>query len=65
MHDIGKAMDHDIEGTHPEIGGRIGRKYGLDALTINIIESHHDDVPMECIEAKIVQIADAISAVRP
>ncbi|PID84391.1 ribonuclease Y [Candidatus Gracilibacteria bacterium] len=65
LHDIGKAMDHDIEGTHPEIGGRIGRKYGLDEKTINIIESHHDDVPMTCIEAKIVQISDAISAVRP
>ncbi len=58
-------MDHDIEGTHPEIGGRIARKYGLDEKTINIIEGHHDDVPQICIETKIVQIADAISAVRP
>lgn len=58
-------MDHDIEGTHPEIGGRIARKYGLDEKTVNIIEGHHDDVPMICIETKIVQIADAISAVRP
>ncbi len=65
LHDLGKAMDHDIEGTHPEIGGRIARKYGLDEKTINIIESHHDDVPQICIESKIVQIADAISAVRP
>jgi ribonuclease Y len=65
LHDLGKAMDHDIEGTHPEIGGRIGRKYGLDDKTINIIEWHHDDVPQICIETKIVQIADAISAVRP
>lgn len=65
LHDIGKAMDHDIEGTHPEIGGRIGRKYGLDEKLINIIEGHHDDVPQICIETKIVQIADAISAVRP
>jgi ribonuclease Y len=65
LHDLGKAMDHDIEGTHPEIGGRIGRKYGLDDKTINIIEGHHDDVPQICIETKIVQIADAISAVRP
>jgi ribonuclease Y len=38
LHDLGKAMDHDIEGTHPEIGGRIARKYGLDEKTINIIE---------------------------
>jgi ribonuclease Y len=65
LHDLGKAMDHDIEWTHPEIGGRIGRKYGLDEKTINIIEGHHDDVPMICIETKIVQIADAISATRP
>jgi ribonucrease Y len=65
LHDLGKAMDHDIEGTHPEIGGRIARKYGLDEKTINIIEGHHDDVPQICIETKIVQIADAISATRP
>ena len=65
LHDLGKAMDHDIEGTHPEIGGRIARKYGLDDKTVNIIEGHHDDVPQICIETKIVQIADAISAVRP
>lgn len=65
LHDLGKAMDHDIEWTHPEIGWRIARKYGLDEKTINIIEWHHDDVPMICIETKIVQIADAISAVRP
>jgi ribonuclease Y len=58
-------MDHDIEGTHPEIGGRIARKYGIDEKTVNIIEGHHDDVPQICIETKIVQIADAISAVRP
>lgn len=65
LHDLGKAMDHDIEGTHPEIGGRIARKYGLDDKVINIIEGHHDDVPQICIETKIIQIADAISAVRP
>jgi ribonucrease Y len=65
LHDLWKSMDHDIEGTHPEIGGRIARKYGLDEKTINIIEGHHDDVPQICIETKIVQIADAISAVRP
>lgn len=65
LHDIGKAMDHDIEGTHPEIGGRIARKYWLDEKLTNIIEGHHDDVPQICIETKIVQIADAISAVRP
>ncbi len=65
LHDLGKAMDHDIEGTHPEIGGKIARKYGLDEKIVNIIEGHHDDVPAICIETKIVQIADAISAIRP
>jgi len=65
LHDIGKAVDHDIEGTHPEIGGRIARKYGLNENLINIIEGHHDGVPQICIETKIAQIADAISAVRP
>lgn len=65
LHDLGKAMDHDIEGTHPEIGGKIARKYGLDEKIVNIIEGHHDDVPCICIETKIVQIADAISAIRP
>ncbi len=65
LHDLGKAMDHDIEGTHPEIGGKIARKYGLDEKIVNIIEGHHDDVEAICIETKIVQIADAISAIRP
>lgn len=65
LHDLGKSLDHDIEGSHPEIGGKIARKYGLDERLINIIEGHHDGVPQICIETKIVQIADAISAVRP
>ena len=65
LHDIGKAVDHDIEGTHPEIGGRIARKYGLSENLVNIIEGHHDGVLQICIETKIAQIADAISAVRP
>ena len=65
LHDIGKSLDHDIEGTHPELGGKIARKYGLDERLINIIEGHHDGVPQICIETKIVQIADAISATRP
>lgn len=65
LHDLGKSLDHDIEGTHPEIGGKIARKYGLDERLVNIIEGHHDGVPQICIETKIVQIADAISAIRP
>ncbi|MDP2103471.1 MAG: ribonuclease Y [Candidatus Gracilibacteria bacterium] len=65
LHDLGKALDHDIEGTHPEIGAKIARKYGLSENIINIIEAHHDGVPQICIETKIIQIADAISAIRP
>lgn len=65
LHDIGKALDHDIEWTHPEIGGKIARKYNLSENLINIIEWHHDGVAHTCIETQIIQIADAISAVRP
>ena len=65
LHDIGKALDHDVEGTHPEVGGRILRKYGVDEKIVNIAEGHHGAVPMICVETKIVQLADAISAVRP
>lgn len=65
LHDIGKALDHDMEGTHPELGGKLARKYNLSKELTNIIEGHHDAVPCICIETKIVQLADAISAVRP
>jgi ribonucrease Y len=65
LHDIGKAMDHDIEWTHPEIWARIARKYSLNENLINIIEWHHDWVAHTCVETQIIQIADAISAVRP
>lgn len=65
LHDIGKALDHDIEWTHPEIWGKIARKYNLWEKIINIIEWHHDWVAHTCLETKIIQIADAISAVRP
>lgn len=65
LHDIGKALDHDIEGTHPEIGGKILRKYGFDEKLINLTEAHHGAIPATCIETGIIMIADAISAVRP
>ncbi len=65
LHDIGKALDHDIEGTHPEIGGKILRKYAFDEKLINITEAHHGAIPATCIETGIIMIADAISAVRP
>lgn len=65
LHDIGKALDHDIEWTHPEIGGKILRKYGFDERLINLTEAHHGAIPATCIETGIIMIADAISAVRP
>ncbi len=65
LHDIGKALDHDIEWTHPEIGGKILRKYGFDEKLINLTEAHHGAIPATCIETGIIMIADAISAVRP
>ena len=65
LHDIGKALDHDIEGTHPEIGAKLGRKYGLWEEIIDMIENHHGEQFSISIYAAIVQVADAISSVRP
>lgn len=64
LHDIGKAVDHDVKGTHPEIGGDIGRKFNLPQNIIDPIETHHDDKPRGLISV-IVKVADAISAARP
>lgn len=65
LHDIGKALDQEIEGTHPEIGGKIGRKYKLDPKVTDMIENHHGEQFKISLEAAIVQVADAISSVRP
>lgn len=65
LHDIGKTMDHDVEGTHPEIGAKLGRKYGLAENVIDMIENHHNDPTTLTIYAAVVQMADAISSVRP
>jgi len=65
LHDIGKSVDHEIEGSHAVIGGNILRKYGLSKDVINAVEAHHGDVPAESTEAHIVAAADAISAARP
>ncbi len=65
LHDIGKALDHDIEGTHPEIGAKLGRKYGLPEEVVDMIENHHGEPFSISIYAAIVQVADAISSVRP
>ena len=65
LHDLGKAIDHDVEGTHISIGVEAARKYGENKNVINCIESHHGDVEANCIAAILVQASDAISAARP
>ena len=65
LHDIGKALDHDMEGTHVEIGVDILRKYKENDAVINAVQAHHGDVEPLTIEAVLVQAADAISASRP
>ncbi|MDP2932688.1 MAG: ribonuclease Y [bacterium] len=65
LHDIGKALDQDMEGTHVEIGREIAKKFGLPEKVINAIEAHHEDVAHTSLEAIIVDAADNISGARP
>lgn len=65
LHDIGKAVDHEVEGTHVEIGRRILSKFGVDERIIQAMQAHHEEYPYETIESVIVQVADAISGGRP
>ncbi len=65
LHDIGKAVDHEQEGTHVSIGTQLARKYKENEKVINCIEAHHGDVEFTCVEAMLVQAADAISSSRP
>ena len=65
LHDIGKAVDHEIQGTHVEIGRKILAKYGVDERIIFAMQSHHEEYPYETIESVLVQAADAISGGRP
>lgn len=65
VHDIGKALDHEFEGTHVEIGIKLLRRFGTDERIISAMKSHHDDCPHESLEAVIVQTADMISSSRP
>ncbi|HEX6669404.1 MAG TPA: ribonuclease Y, partial [Gemmatimonadales bacterium] len=65
LHDVGKVLTHDAEGTHVELGVEVARRYGESAAVINCIQAHHDDVPHESAESVLVQAADAISGSRP
>jgi ribonuclease Y len=65
LHDIGKAVDHEVEGPHALIGGEIAQRYGVNPTVCNAIAAHHQEVEQGSIEAVVVQIADAISASRP
>ncbi len=65
FHDIGKALDHEVQGTHVEIGRRILQKFGADERIVKAMQSHHEEYPYETIESIIVQTADAISGGRP
>ena len=65
LHDIGKALDHDMEGTHVQIGVDVLKKYKENDIIINAVEAHHGDVEPKTIEAVLIQAADAISASRP
>ena len=65
VHDIGKALDHEVVGTHVEIGRRILQKFGADEAIIKAMQAHHEEHPYETVESMIVQSADAISGGRP
>jgi ribonuclease Y len=65
LHDIGKVLTHEHEGTHVQLGVEVATKYGENPLVVNCIAAHHDDVPHETMESVLVQAADAISGSRP
>jgi len=65
LHDIGKAMDHQVQGSHTDIGIKILEKFGVEKETINAMKSHHEEYPYENIESHIIQAADQISGARP
>jgi ribonuclease Y len=65
LHDLGKAMDHNTDGTHASIGAEFARRHGVNPKIVNIIASHHHEVDQESVEAIIVESADAISGARP
>jgi ribonuclease Y len=65
LHDIGKALDHEIEGTHVDLGMKVLRKYNIDERVVQAMQSHHEDYPYAISEAYVVTAADVLSAARP
>ena len=65
LHDIGKALDHEVQGTHVEIGRRLLQKFGVSEEVVKAMQAHHEEYPYETVESVIVQVADAISGGRP
>ena len=65
LHDLGKALDHEVPGTHVEIGRRILKKFNVDERIIQAMQAHHEEYPYETPESMIVQVADAVSGGRP
>ncbi|MGI6128707.1 MAG: ribonuclease Y [bacterium] len=65
LHDIGKAVDHQVEGPHVDIGADLAKKYGESPEVVHAIAAHHDDIEAKTVEAVLVQAADALSAARP
>jgi ribonuclease Y len=65
LHDIGKAIDHEVEGTHVDLGMKLLKKYNIDERVVEAMQSHHDDYPYARPEAYIVTAADILSAARP
>ena len=65
LHDLGKALDHEVAGTHVEIGRRILQKFGASEDIVKAMQAHHEEYPYETVESRIVQAADAISGARP
>ncbi len=65
LHDLGKAIDHEIEGTHAALGGELAKRYNVSPAVVHCIEAHHEEIEVESTEAVIVMISDAISGSRP